>query len=99
MLEFPGGPRKRRTRQHIIADQSVNHVERFIIDEGHTATRMPNDYGYDLLMMTFDEKGHAEPGLVFLQLKASDSLARGGKTTSTTSTSAITICGRVSACR
>jgi hypothetical protein len=31
------GPRKQRTRQHVIADQSVNHVERFIIDEGHTA--------------------------------------------------------------
>src|SRR5262249_13218176 len=28
-------PRKRRTRQHIIAAQSVNYVERFIIDEGH----------------------------------------------------------------
>ncbi len=30
------GPRKRRTREHVIADQSVNHLERFIIDEGHT---------------------------------------------------------------
>ena len=25
-------PRKQRTREHVIADQSVNHVERFIID-------------------------------------------------------------------
>ena len=31
------GPRKQRTRQHVIADQSVNYVERFIIDEGHQA--------------------------------------------------------------
>jgi hypothetical protein len=30
-------PRKRRTRQHVIADQSVNLVERYVIDEGHTA--------------------------------------------------------------
>jgi len=32
--------RKRRTREHVIADQSVNNVERFIIEEGHTAQRM-----------------------------------------------------------
>jgi hypothetical protein len=33
-------PRKRRTRRHVIADQGVNYVERFIIDEGHTAQRL-----------------------------------------------------------
>jgi hypothetical protein len=79
VLQFPDGPRKRRTRQHVIADQSVNHVERFIIDEGHTVSRMANDYGYDLLMMTFDEKGYAETGLVFFQLKASGTLSRSGE--------------------
>jgi Domain of unknown function (DUF4365) len=79
MLQFPDSPRKRRTRQHVIADQSVNHVERFIIDEGHTVTRMANDYGYDLLMMIFDETGHAETGLIFLQLKASETLTRSGE--------------------
>src|SRR5580692_6981989 len=42
------GPRKRRTREHVIADQSVNYLERFIIDEGHIAQRLYNDYGYDL---------------------------------------------------
>ena len=42
--------RKRRTREHVIADQSVNYVERFIIDAGHTAQRMEKDYGYDLLL-------------------------------------------------
>jgi hypothetical protein len=31
------GPRKRRTRQHVIADLSIHHVERFILEEGHTA--------------------------------------------------------------
>lgn len=79
MLQFPDGPRKRRTRQHIIADQSVNHVERFIIDEGHTALRMGSDYSYDLVMMTFDEKGYVETGLVFFQLKASETLSRSGE--------------------
>jgi hypothetical protein len=73
------GPRKRRTRQHIIADQSVNHVERFIIDEGHTAQRLTSDYGYDLVMMTYDEQGYAEAGLVFLQLKAAETLAQSGE--------------------
>ena len=68
------GPRKQRTRQHVIADQSVNHVERFIIDEGHTAQRMEKDYGYDLLLFTYDEQGYTEPGLVWLQLKAAEAL-------------------------
>ena len=71
-------PRKQRTRQHVIADQSVNYVERFIIDEGHTAQRLEKDYGYDLLLFTFGEQGYVEPGLVSLQLKASESLKRSG---------------------
>ncbi len=50
-------PRKRRTRQHVIADQSVNYVERFIIDEGHTVQRLAPDYGYDLIPFTYDEEG------------------------------------------
>ncbi len=29
--------RKRRTREHVIADLSVNHVERFILQCGWTA--------------------------------------------------------------
>jgi hypothetical protein len=57
----------------VIADQSVNYVERFIIDGGHTAQRIEKDYGCDLMMFTFNEQGYAEPGLVWLQLKASES--------------------------
>jgi len=68
------GPRKRRTRQHVIADQSVNYVERFIIDEGHTTQRLEKDYGYDLILFTYDAQGYAEPGLVWLQLKAMERL-------------------------
>jgi hypothetical protein len=68
------GPRKRRTRQHVIADQSVNHVERFIFDEGHTAQRLEKDYGYDLLLFTYDERGYVEPDFLFLQLKATEML-------------------------
>ncbi len=72
------GPRKRRTRQHVIADLSVHHAERFILEEGHTAQRLGSDYGYDLLMSTFDDQGYVEPGSVYFQLKATDTLdARG----------------------
>lgn len=70
--------RKRRTRQHVIADQSINHVERFIIDEGHVAQRQERDYGYDLLLATFDERGYVEPGAVYLQVKASETLKVSG---------------------
>jgi hypothetical protein len=66
--------RKRRTRQHLIADQSVNYVERFIIDEGHTAQRIDKDYGYDLLLFTYDALGYAEPDFLSLQLKATEAL-------------------------
>jgi hypothetical protein len=68
------GPRKQRTRQHVIADQSVNHIERFIIDEGHAAQRLEKDYGSDLFLIAFDEEGYVEPGLVSLQLKAAETL-------------------------
>lgn len=67
-------PRKKRTRQHVIAAQSVNHVERFIIDEGYTAERMGSDYGYDLVLYTYDEEGYVEEGAVYLQLKAAEKL-------------------------
>ena len=41
-------PRKQRTRQHVIADQSVNYVERFIIDAfaaGHRAVLVVHGRG------------------------------------------------------
>jgi hypothetical protein len=63
-------PRKRRTREHVIADLSVHHVEGFILEEGHTAQRLGSDYGYDLMMWTFDKRGYAEPGVIYFQVKA-----------------------------
>jgi hypothetical protein len=68
------GPRKRRTREHVIGDLSVHHLEGFILLEGHTAQRVEKDYGYDLFLMTFDELGYAESGLVWFQLKAKETL-------------------------
>jgi hypothetical protein len=65
-------PRPRRTRGHVIASQSLNYVEKFFIDQGHTADRPAQDYGYDLLVNTFDRDGYAENGEILIQLKASD---------------------------
>jgi hypothetical protein len=41
--------RKQRTREHIIADLGVNHVERQILYTGFTVNRysQSNDYGHD----------------------------------------------------
>jgi hypothetical protein len=74
-----GSLRKRRTRQHIIAAQSANYVERYIIDEGHTAQHTAYDYGYDLNLITYDEHGYVEPDSVFLQLKAAEMLRSSGE--------------------
>jgi hypothetical protein len=68
------GPRKQRTRQHVIADLSVHHVEGFILNEGHTAQRLDSDYGYDMLMFTYDEQGYLEPDSIYIQLKATETL-------------------------
>lgn len=67
-------PRKQRTRQHVIADLSVNHVERIILDAGHTSQRLTPDYGYDLVLFTYDELGYLEPGSVYVQIKAGETL-------------------------
>jgi len=66
--------KKRRTRQHVIAMQSVVHVEKIIADAGYTEERIVNDYGYDLLLFTYDDDGYIENGNIFIQLKASDAL-------------------------
>ena len=54
------------------------HVERFIIEEGHTVERMTADYGYDLTTYTYDEEGYVEEGAVYLQLKAAVTLTGSG---------------------
>lgn len=68
------GPRKQRTRQHVIADLSIHHVEGFILEEGHVTQRVSSDYGYDLIVWTFDERGYSEPGTFCIQLKAREHL-------------------------
>lgn len=71
-------PRKQRTRDHVVADLGLNYLERFILKAGHTAHRVEQDYGYDLILITYDEQGFVEPGHVLIQLKSSARLARTG---------------------
>jgi hypothetical protein len=65
---------KRRTREHVIADLSVNHAERHVLLCGYTAERRFHDYGLDLLVYTYNARGEVEPGEIHLQLKATDHL-------------------------
>jgi len=69
----PPAEYKLRTREHIIADLSVNYVERLILRQGHSVQGIEKDYGYDLQMFTF-ENGAFENGYVYMQLKATDEL-------------------------
>ncbi|MCX6214565.1 DUF4365 domain-containing protein [Spirosoma sp.] len=67
--------RKRRTREHIIADLSVNNFERIALLTGYSVERTVHDYGYDVLLYTYNNIGEIENGYVSVQLKASDSLS------------------------
>lgn len=66
--------RKRRTREHVIADQGLVHVQHFIANAGFTSEAVYKDYGYDLTVNTFDRDGFIEGGAILIQLKASEIL-------------------------
>jgi len=66
--------KKRRTRSHIIADLSANHVEKQVLLCGYTVERTVHDYGVDLLLYTFTDEGEIENETVSIQLKATDDL-------------------------
>ena len=51
---------------------SANHVERYVLARSHTVERVTKDYGYDLIMYTFDPQGRYENGEIKIQLKATD---------------------------
>ena len=69
-------PRKRRTREHVIADLAVNYLERYALLCGYTVERRVYDYGIDLVMITYDPNGEVENGEVLFQMKATDRLRR-----------------------
>lgn len=65
--------RKLRTRAHVLADLSVNYVERRILLCGFAVNRLVTDYGIDLGMLTFTDGGEVENGHVLFQVKGTDS--------------------------
>lgn len=67
--------RKRRTREHVIADLSANHVERHALGCGFSVERIRLDYGIDLIVHTYNRSGEIENGRILFQLKATDRLA------------------------
>ena len=66
--------RKRRTRNHIIADLSANYVERHVLLCGYTVERVIHDYGIDMLLYTYTPEGEVENETIGIQLKATDHL-------------------------
>jgi len=69
-----GNLRKRRTREHIIADLGINHVERFSLLAGHAVDRIQHDYGLDLMVFTYTARGEIENGNYWVQVKATAKL-------------------------
>jgi len=71
MTTLPG---KMRTREHVLADLGINYVERQVLLFGCSVQRIYSDYGYDLIMSSFNANGEIEAGIVFFQVKATDNL-------------------------
>jgi hypothetical protein len=70
------GRRKRRPREHVIADMSVNYLERQVLRRARQLLRVPQpEYGTDALMAHFDPgTREIENGWVEFQVKATDAL-------------------------
>lgn len=66
--------RKRRTRQHIIADLGVNFVEKQVLLAGYVLVREVYDYGNDCYIHTFDAEGETENGEIIVQVKSTDNI-------------------------
>lgn len=71
------GHRKRRPRSRVIADMSVNFLERQVLHRGHRLIRIPeeSDDGTDAIMRTHHpETTEVETGQIDFQLKSTDDL-------------------------
>ena len=67
--------RKQRTRQHIIEDLGLNHVQRQVLKAGFVVQRYgENDYSYDGMIHTFDSNGESNNGMILFQLKSTDNI-------------------------
>ncbi len=59
-----GGRAKLRTESHVIAELSVNFLERRVLRRRHQYVRMPApEYGIDGWMWHFSAEGYPEDGL------------------------------------
>lgn len=66
--------RKRRTREHILADLGYNHTEKQVLLAGHVLTKITSDYGYDGLVNTFDSNGEIEHNFFLMQVKSTEKI-------------------------
>src|ERR1044071_1987826 len=69
-----GGPV--RAREHVIADLIILHIQWISCKCGYVAAEPERDYGYELTILTFDEGGQIENGVVYLQVKATDDIGK-----------------------
>jgi hypothetical protein len=63
-----------RTREHVVADLAVNHTERQALLCGCSIERIQHDYGIDLLLFTYTNRGEVESGCIFMQVKGTERL-------------------------
>jgi hypothetical protein len=66
--------RKLRTRQHIIEDLGLNHIERQVLKTGYVLQKSIVDYGLDGEILTFNEIGEIEFAYFKFQLKSTDAI-------------------------
>ncbi len=67
---------KIRTREHVIADLAINHVERQGLLCGYSFERIAHDYGLDLVLITYNAGGELEDGAIDLQVKGREKTRR-----------------------
>ena len=78
MLPFEWtGVHKRRTREHVLEEMSLNYLERKVLERGHQLVPANRrEYGWDATMFHFSPAtGEVENGEIRFQLKATDNLA------------------------
>jgi hypothetical protein len=56
----------------VIADLGVHHVAGHVLRCGYTMQPIAPDYGLDQALMTYNQRGHGEPGVIWVQVKATD---------------------------
>jgi len=63
---------KRRVRAHVIADLSVNYIEKLVFKKRFIVECSVHDYGYDMAIETFNKFGEYENGQIKIQAKAQE---------------------------